>query len=984
MTQLFAYTATSDGGEIRLSEQKLFGRRTIMPAQWPDAGNHPLAPALRMVGKLIASGQASIEGDAVRVSTTDLVDAPGSVLTMLGLPPVAPLSLALSLRGRIEAPDGQIDMRWTDDTFREVDPTRTGLLVRFGGRDGRLTSNLAAMLAVVEGYNESQGAETGARLQQWAAVQAELERLTGGTIAADRLLKTFRIYQAGSFALDVRETPGGIEIGPVPMSRGMRPSLADETAAPESGIEANDEIRDSVEHALLPPELQRQFHKAFNEDGLATRPAYVLGRSTYLVIDPELRSALDVLKRAQRAPAAERRAFIRNPREALVAAMPEAGDATSTLFVETRQYSERVVGLGLWQKPVLEWIKKQGPGWLPETFHFTIGDKTLPMTAESFERLGASYDKAVADDETTFPFDGHVLSVEAAAAAFEHVRTGGAVAEETPGQASEERPEPDSNVLLIEENIESSEFHRSIRPRPLFAQKLFPSDFVVTAPKPHQFDGFGWLVDTWTAGLPGALLADDMGLGKTMQALAFLVWVRENLRLAGERGRELNGPILIVAPTALLRNWQKEVATHLGPGTLGVCVEMFGSGLSKLKRSGEAPEDAIDVDALRDAEWILTTYETLANYHRAFARVGFSVAVFDEMQKIKAPDTINTHAAKTINADFVLGMTGTPIENRIEDLWCLMDRVAPGFLGALKPFSKQYGDSDAAALAELKTRLDAGVEGAPPIMLRRMKHDHLRGLPERTFRVYGDPAMPPAQAAAYQAVVQSASAGMAGRKLDMLKTVHALRGISLHPFGATHVDPYDPTSATEWIEQSARLKQVIGILLQIQSKGQKALVFIEDRAIQAAFAAVAAAQLRLGREPEIINGETPADERQNIVDRFQSRPKGFDLLVLSPKAAGIGLTITAANHVIHLSRWWNPAVEDQCNDRVFRIGQDKPVTVHIPMAVHPGYGEDSFDIKLNALLERKRSLSRDMLAPPVSDSDASELFGQTVGASAQQ
>jgi hypothetical protein len=984
MTFQFTFSAIADGGEIRLSEQKLFGRRTIPPAQWPEAGDQTIAPALRLIRKLMMSGKAWIQDDSVSIPTSNLVDAPGSVLTMLGLPPVAPLSLSLSLRGRIEAADGQIGMRWTDDTFREVTPTRKGLVVRFAGREGRLTPRLTEMLDAIDGYNDSLGADAGVRLQGWATVQTQLESLAGGPIDADNILKSYRIYQTGSFALDVRETPDGIEIDPIPMSRGMRPSLADETPAPENGADAEDDIRDSLEHALLPPELQRQFQKAFNEDGLATRPAYVLGRSTYLVMDPEVQSALDVLKRAQRAPLVERRAFVRNPRAALVAAMPETGEAVGTLFVETRQYSERVVGLGLWQKPVLEWIKKQSAGWLPETFQLLIGDQTLKMTAEGFERLGANFDKAVADEQKTFPFDGHVISVDAAAVALERIREGGFVADASTEVVAKDQPTPDPNVLLIEENIESSEFQRSIRPRPLFAQKLFPSDFVVTVPKPHQIDGFGWLVDAWTAGLPGTLLADDMGLGKTMQALAFLVWVRQNLRLAADRGRELTGPILIVAPTALLRNWQKEAATHLAPEALGVCVEVFGSGLTKLKRSGQPPEDAIDVNALRDADWILTTYETLANYHRAFARVGFSVAVFDEMQKIKAPDTINTHAAKTMNADFVLGMTGTPIENRIEDLWCIMDRVAPGFLGALKPFSKMYGDNDAEGLKQLKAKLDAGGDGMPAIMLRRMKHDHLRGLPERKFQVYGEPAMPPVQAAAYQAIVEGASVGAGGRKLEMLKTVHALRGISLHPLGGASVDPYDATSATEWINQSARLKQVIDILSGIQATGEKALVFIEDRAIQAAFAAVAAAQLRLDREPDIINGETAADERQAIVDRFQSRPKGFDLLVLSPKAAGIGLTITAANHVIHLSRWWNPAVEDQCNDRVFRIGQDKPVTVHIPMAVHPTYGDDSFDIKLNALLERKRTLSRDMLAPPVSDSDASELFGQTVGASAHQ
>src|SRR5690606_22193947 len=144
------------------------------------------------------------------------------------------------------------------------------------------------------------------------------------------------------------------------------------------------------------------------------------------------------------------------------------------------------------------------------------------------------------------------------------------------------------------------------------------------------------------------------------------------------------------------------------------------------------------------------------------------------------------------------------------------------------------------------------------------------------------------------------------------------------------------------------------------------------------FAAVVAAHFDLPAEPDIINGETPGDRRLHIVDRFQSLPRGFALLVLSPKAAGVGLTITAANHVIHLSRWWNPAVEAQCNDRVYRIGQEKPVTVHLPLAVHPTFDEASFDLKLDQLLTRKRALSRDMLMPPVSDADAESLFGEAV------
>ena len=434
------------------------------------------------------------------------------------------------------------------------------------------------MQGAVERYNATQGAATDTRLQHWAEVQTELEQLTNAPIEADRLLRTFRIYQAGAFALDVKEAADGLGINPIPMARSMRTSLADEAAAPESGNEVEEESRDAQDHALLPPELQRQFEKEFNADGLATRPAYVLGRSTYLIVDPEVQTALNVVKTAQRASPAERRAFVRNPREPLVAAMPEAGEAIGTLFVETRQYSERVLGLGLWQKPVLDWIKKQGAGWLPETFHVTIGDKKLPMTAEKFERLGESFDKAVAEDKPSFTFDEHVLSVEEASVVFEHLREGGAIESDTNEKELGKQPPRDPNVLLIEDNIEQSAFSRSIRPRPLFASQLFPSDLVRTEPKPHQIDGFGWLVQAWVSGLPGALLADDMGLGKTMQALAFLVWIRENLKHADDRRRDLGGPILIVAPTALLRNWQKESEIHLLPGVLGDCAEVFGTG----------------------------------------------------------------------------------------------------------------------------------------------------------------------------------------------------------------------------------------------------------------------------------------------------------------------------------------------------------------------------------------------------------------------
>ncbi len=653
------------------------------------------------------------------------------------------------------------------------------------------------------------------------------------------------------------------------------------------------------------------------------------------------------------------------------------------MFVETQQYSERVLGLGIWDPPQTPWIKKRAGQWLPESFAMQIGNRKLEMTGDSLDALVERIEDARSSgaDEVDVEGESHPLpEVEAAIAdirAKDFTTEAPPQAEPDPDRA----PPDDPHVLQIKTNIDNVDYEIARPLRPIADGRELPSDRLSTRPKPHQNDGFRWLVDAWVGGWPGVLLADDMGLGKTFQALAFLVWVRRNQQAVVAAGKSIpKGPILIVAPTALLRNWVAEAERHLEHGSLGECVEAFGPGLKRLKRKktpGWTPEDAIDVSALKDADWILTTYETLADNHRAFARVAYSVAIFDEMQKIKAPGTINTHAAKSINADFVLGLTGTPIENRIEDLWCLMDRIVPGYLGDLKSFSKTHQDENQEALQILKAKLDEPNGSAPAVMLRRMKDGILEGLPKKSVVPY-PLEMPLAQANAYSAAVKEAHAG--GRTpMAMLKAIHAFRSISLHPEGAAEVDGFDPAALHDWIEKSARVKQVVAVLRTIEKQDEKALVFIEDRAMQSTFAAAAATLFGFRSVPAIINGEVPGDKRQAIVDRFQSAPPGFDLLVLSPKAAGIGLTITAANHVIHLSRWWNPAVEDQCNDRVYRIGQDKPVTIHVPIAIHPDFGAQSFDVTLDGLLERKRSLSRHMLAPPLGAGDVSSLFGESLG-----
>ncbi|WP_052341863.1 DEAD/DEAH box helicase [Salinarimonas rosea] len=984
----FSATATPDGVRIEASERRLLVRRPVPVVAWATLPGAPGA-AGRLIAAAVEDGAARRDGEGVLLPHAAAVALPGSLADALGLPPLAALSATLSYDGRVEEPKGRIRIRWYDANLRVVQATRTGAFITIASEPSRLSEPVFALAQAVDGYNATVGASPEARIAAWGPVQDALARATGREVRADEYLSSLTIYQAGAFALDVRETRNGPDFVPVLMSRAKARSTEDDAPAAEEGEEPEGELRDALADALLPPEWQKRFAEE-RFAAVGAREAYVLGRNVYCVVSPELKAALEVVRRMRGADVATRRAFVRNPRPALAEATGR--EDAGGLFVETEHYSERVLGLGLWTRPALPWLQAKAGQWLPEGFLVALGGRRFVVSEAELDGAKTAVAAARAEGEAAVVVGGAAYPIDEVEAAIEkatRIDTPGPAAEETADAPDEVVPDaPPEPVgregLIIADNLEDVGYAVAGPPRPALIDAALPGPpLVATRPKAHQREGFDWLLAAWRAGLPGVLLADDMGLGKTFQALAFLAWARENRRAGAARlAPRQRGPVLVVAPTALLQNWIAEAERHLAPHALGERVDAFGSGLRRIKRpkdTGWTPETAIDLDVLGTADWVLTTYETLADNHRAFARIAWSIAVFDEMQKIKDPRTINTHAAKTMNADFVLGLTGTPIENRLEDLWCIMDRVAPGLLGALREFSGRYSEADPEALAALKTKLDASAPTAPAPMLRRMKEDHVEGLPPRTVRAYETP-MPDDQARAYLEVVRAARAGGRDRGA-MLKAIHALRGVSLHPHGADGLDPYDPASARSWAERSARLSRVLAVLREIEGRGEKAIVFVEDRAVQKAFAAGAATLFGLAAEPAIVNGETPGAKRLAIVDRFQAGSPGFDLLVLSPKAAGVGLTITAANHVLHLSRWWNPAVEDQCNDRCYRIGQDKPVTVHLPLAIHPELCEASFDVTLDRLLARKRALSRGMLAPPVAEGDVDALFGGSVDAS---
>jgi SNF2 family DNA or RNA helicase len=365
-------------------------------------------------------------------------------------------------------------------------------------------------------------------------------------------------------------------------------------------------------------------------------------------------------------------------------------------------------------------------------------------------------------------------------------------------------------------------------------------------------------------------------------------------------------------------------------------------------------EEAID-EGRGHRYWVLTTYTTLTNYQHSLAKIPFSTAVFDEIQAVKNPVSLRAKAALAVNAGFRVGLTGTPIENSTVDLWAIMEQLTPGRLGSLKAFRERFGEPAEGNMRELYSLMFEPQSGLPPVALRRLKEDVARDLPEKSRRLHPR-LMPEPQAAAYEKARGKLASGTRGGALKML---HHIRSVSVHP------DASSPTEDETYIGMSARLLAAMDILRGVRDRGERALVFIEHVKMQHRFIELTKREFGLPRV-DLINGNTPIPRRQEIVNLFQrhlARDEGFDLLVLGPKAAGTGLTLTAATHVIHLSRWWNPAVEEQCNDRVHRIGQSKPVTVHVPMAIHPGYQHNSFDCLLHSLMARKRRLATSALWP---------------------
>ncbi|MBD0263540.1 MAG: DEAD/DEAH box helicase, partial [Tolypothrix sp. Co-bin9] len=447
--------------------------------------------------------------------------------------------------------------------------------------------------------------------------------------------------------------------------------------------------------------------------------------------------------------------------------------------------------------------------------------------------------------------------------------------------------------------------------------------------RPYQERGVAWLAFLERWGL-GACLADDMGLGKTIELICFLLYLKQE--------EALDKPTLLVCPTSVLGNWEREV-------------KKFAPTLKVMQYHGDKrPKGKAFAEAVKKQDLVITSYSLVYRDIKSLQSLSWQGIVLDEAQNVKNSEAKQSQAVRQLEATFRIALTGTPVENRLQELWSILDFLNPGYLGSKQFFQRRfaipiekYGDT--ASLRQLRSLVQ-------PFILRRLKSDReiIQDLPEKQeMAVFC--GLTPEQATLYQKVVDESLADIETaeglqRRGMILGLLIKLKQICNHP--------------SQYLKQNTLEQHNSGKLLRLEemldeaiAEGDRALIFTQF----AEWGKLLKPHLekKLGRETFFLYGSTSKKQREEMIDRFQHDPQGPPLMILSLKAGGVGLNLTRANHVFHFDRWWNPAVENQATDRVFRIGQTRNVQVH--KFVCTGTLEE----KIHDMIESKKQLAEQVV-----------------------
>lgn len=670
---------------------------------------------------------------------------------------------------------------------------------------------------------------------------------------------------------------------------------------------------------------------------------------------------------------------------ALEARLQPAISITFAQVYDLTRYSQRIEGIGFEKAYYSPHIikKKDDEGWFPENVVPVIcwtpegADEpvALPLSEEARADLQQKLAAAEATGKAEIHVDGCPTPLPVAEArrivdtfvgALTDVEKGIDPTSQTKaGRSQRKSPVVRANIEAVDYSENRSEALAFAGRSPQLPSTLRENVRLLE----HQREGIAWLQALFEASegydCRGAVLADDMGLGKTLQLLIMVAQALEH--------NPNNEPVLVVAPVSLLENWKEEVQKFFIDGALPI-LTAYGDDLVRLRIPRESVDKRLQEDGLikflrpdwiGDAKLVLTTYETLRDLEFSFAMQRWSIMICDEAQKIKNPSAMMTRAAKKQNVRFKIACTGTPVENTLADIWCLFDFVQPGLLGALNDFGLKYRRPIEARTEEEKTRVEELRQRIAPQILRRTKQEVAKDLPRKIVvdscrRLPISSKQRELYANAIEVFKKRRQPGAVVPFKNHLGLLHYLRLICTDP--RRHgLEVFAPEALSDYRLRAPKIDWLLGQLGQIQKKEEKVIVFCEFRNIQRLLQHYIAETF--GFRPDIINGDTTASaghsqSRQKRIRSFQDK-QGFDVLILSPIAVGFGVNIQAANHVVHYTRTWNPAKEDQATDRAYRIGQTKDVQVYYPVVCADDFV--TFDVRLDQLLESKRSLAHDML-----------------------
>lgn len=581
--------------------------------------------------------------------------ADSATARILGLPQIVDFILRTDAEGIVGSSSFRLRYEWVREG-QKIFPKRVGSILSLGTKNYRLPLWMLEALEVADRFQPGQNDVT-----DWEALAKFRQALDPGVSPRNEIkaarasmtdfLSGLEVRLADSFSISPLDND---DFEVVPFS-GKR--LSDEGADSDL-VTANENMSELSGSDL------RTFQNRVRQRGALA--AYRLSPGSYLVVDQAATPALEVMARMQHATAEERKAFIHNPQALITEAVennlrmrgkldgltPAAQQETietaaGALLIETKEFSDRVTGIVAYEKMALEIDASSGTTWLPEDFSRRLQNALAPLNVDQLTKLRDEVAGCVEKNAPAVHHDGLALPARPEMVALLDDK----IAERTRQATFEHELESEAvkGPLVLETrlNFEDLNWHAKLTPRVATIRSVIPAS-IRTGLKSHQLDSFKWQVEAWQAGLPGILNADEQGLGKTLQTIAFLAWLKEHMARSESNFR---GPVLVVAPTSLLENWEQEVRTHMHEPGLGHVIRLFGGNISGRKTLGSRGKDTddgsakLDLSALHEAIdegrahrfWILTTYTTLTNYQHSLARIPFSAVVFDEIQAIKNP-----------------------------------------------------------------------------------------------------------------------------------------------------------------------------------------------------------------------------------------------------------------------------------------------------------------------------------------------------------